>query len=120
MYCRELDGPEKESSGTRKSFDFTTNGWCHKITHWLANLRVCGDLALVCGAAAFQPVSVTQWCVVSGSRHCLHYTTIPLQSASPDLFLLLPSLPSIKYQQRVYIYLCLALVACDDVLETSP
>lgn len=119
MYCRELNGSEEKNSGTKKLFDFTTNGQCHKTTHWLGNLGLRGSLALVCRGGTLQPVSVMHLCVVSGSKHFLHYTTIPLQSTSLDLFLLLSFLSPIKYPQHVCIYVCLAFVVHDDVFERS-
>lgn len=62
MYCRELNGSEKKNSGTKKLFDFTTNCYCHKATHWLASL---GPLS---GFGGWNPS--TNWCdaLVCSSR----------------------------------------------------
>lgn len=74
----ELNVSETENSGTEKLFDFTTNGYCQKITHWLASLGLFGGLVLVYRNVGYQPVSMMQLCVVSGSKWYVHYATIPL------------------------------------------
>ena len=114
MYCRELNGPEKKNSGTKKLLFLQQIVTVLKL---LIDWPVQGS-SVAFGGGVLQPIYVMHLCVLPGSKHSLHYTTFSLQSTSFNLFLLLLSLFPIKYLRCVYV--CLALVVYDDVLERLP
>lgn len=110
MYCRELNGSGKKNSGTKKLFDFITNCYCHKATHWLASL---GPLS---GFGGWSPSTNRCDALVCSSREqklspLYVVTAINLFQPFPSASLPFP----IKYPQCVYV--CSALVVYDDVLE---